>query len=80
MSATEPLLRVADAYREAEGLADKTVSSRVFKDSKKLGAMREGADITMTRFAEAMEWFSRNWPDSAEWPEGVDRPQIAEAA
>ena len=80
MSATEPLLRVADAYREAEGLADKTVSSRVFKDSKKLGAMREGADITMTRFAEAMEWFSRNWPDGAEWPEGVDRPQIAEAA
>jgi len=74
-SPSDPLLRVADAYLQALGLSDKTVSSRVFRDSKKLGAMRDGADITMGRFAEAMRWFSENWPEGAEWPDDVARPQ-----
>jgi len=75
MNSSNPLIRVADAYAQALGLSDKTVSSRVFRDSKKLGAMRDGADITMGRFADAMRWFSENWPDGAEWPDDVERPQ-----
>jgi hypothetical protein len=74
------LLDVADAYRNAEGIEDKTVSNRVFTDAKKLTALRSGADITITRFNDALRWFSANWPKGAEWPGNVDRPSLERAA
>jgi len=73
------LLKVADAYLGALGLEDKTLSFRVFGDSKKLAALRNGADITTSRFAAAMLWFAANWPEGVAWPEGVERPEFAEA-
>jgi hypothetical protein len=73
------LLCVADAYKRATGLEDVTLSHRVFRDSKKLAALRAGSDITTTRFNDAFVWFSDNWPANAEWPESVARP-LREAA
>lgn len=72
------LLDVAEAYRIAEGIEDKTVSNRVFADAKKLTALRCGADITITRFNDAMHWFSANWPSNAEWPSSVLKPLTPE--
>lgn len=74
MSAIPPLLAVADAYGAALGLPDKTISSRVFSDSKKLTALRNGADITTGRLATALQWFSDHWPDGVAWPSDVQRP------
>ena len=74
------LLTIADAYGQAAKVEDKTISSRVFQDSKKLGAIRGGADITVGRYNAALEWFSANWPDDATWPHDVPRPEVAEAA
>ncbi|UXN64444.1 hypothetical protein N8E89_00715 [Phyllobacterium sp. A18/5-2] len=74
------LLDVAVAYRKAEGIEDKTISNRVFADAKKLTALRCGADITITRFNDALMWFSANWPDGAEWPSAVPRPVTEFAA
>lgn len=74
------LLTVADVYREALGIEDKTVSSRVFDDSKKLTALRSGSDLTVSRFNDALRWFSANWPDDAEWPTSVSRPITVAAA
>ena len=74
------LLDVAEAYRIAEGIEDKTVSNRVFADAKKLTALRCGADITITRFNDALRWFSANWPNGAHWPVNVDRPSLEQAA
>jgi hypothetical protein len=68
------LIKVADAYREADRIEEKTLSHRVFGDSKKLAALRGGADITVGRFAVAMCWLSENWPEGAVWPEEVRRP------
>lgn len=66
------LLRLADAYKAAAGVpSDKTVSHRVFADGKKLGALREGADITVGRFNAALEWFRSNWPQGHVFPEHV---------
>lgn len=73
------LISIADEYRRATGAEDRTVSSRVFADSKKLGALRSGADITTSRFNDAVMWFSENWPEGANWPDGIDRP-LKEAA
>jgi hypothetical protein len=75
MTMTErDLLDVIDAYASAESLPDVTISSRVFKDSKKLRAIRDGSDITVRRLNDALEWLSANWPNGAAWPAHVDRP------
>lgn len=73
------LLIVADAYRKALKIEERTVSSRVFGDGKKLSALRSGSDITLTRFNDALRWFSANWPEKAKWPAAVARP-VSEAA
>jgi len=63
MRTIDDLIEVADAYKVAAGIEhDRTVSHRVFGDSKKLTALRTGADITLRRFNEAMMWFASNWP------------------
>jgi hypothetical protein len=72
------LLAVADAYKRALGLEDVTVSHRLFGDSKKLSALRQGADITLGRFNSSLHWFSAHWPDEAEWPHHVARPPVDE--
>lgn len=77
---TSLLIRVADAYKAATALEDVTVSYRAFSDSKKLDALRCGADITVKRFNAALRWFSVNWPEQAVWPAEVPRPVVAEAA
>ena len=79
MLTVDHLLRLADAYRTATSLEEVTLSHRLFGDSKKLAAMRDGADITVTRFNNAMLWFAANWPDGAMWPDDIARP-VPEAA
>lgn len=74
------LLTVADEYSRAAKVEDKTVSSRVFNDGKKLGAIREGSDITVGRYNAALEWFSANWPEDGVWPHDVPRPAVEVAA
>lgn len=76
----EHLLEVADEYGRAAKVEEKTISSRVFNDGKKLAAIRGGSDITVGRYNAALEWFSANWPVDAAWPHDVPRPAIAEAA
>ena len=57
------LIARADAYKAASGVIDdSTVSYRVFGDTKKLAALRNGADLTTRRFNAAMTWFDENWP------------------
>ncbi len=63
------LIIVADAYkRAAEVDADQTVSYRVFSDSKKLAALRDGGEITTRRFNAALNWFDANWPKACTRP------------
>lgn len=80
MSAINHLLSVADAYAKAEGIELSTVSWRAFGDTKKLGAIQNGADIQVRRIEKTFEWFSSHWPDDARWPAEVPRPANSEAA
>ncbi len=74
MDAIAHLLRLADAYCAATGLAETTVSNHCFADGKRLSAIRSGSDVGARRLARAFAWFSANWPDAAPWPEGILRP------
>jgi hypothetical protein len=71
------LLALADEYQRIDPVEDKTLSNRVFADSKKLTALRTTGDITTARFNAAVQWFSDNWPDGAVWPKGIVRPKVA---
>lgn len=71
------LLALADEYERVESVEDKTLSFRLFRDSKKLSALRGEGDITTARFNLALEWFAANWPEHAQWPKGIARPRIA---
>lgn len=69
MQTIDDLLAVADAYKIAAAVErDRTVSHRVFGDSKKLSALRVGAGIDIRRFNSAMEWFNENWPPATRRP------------
>ena len=74
------LLTVSTAYAEATTLSRSSVSKRVFNDGKVLDNLVTGADMTIGRHAAAMQWLSDNWPDGAEWPDGIARPAKTEAA
>lgn len=70
------LLALVDEYRRATGVEDTTVSHRVFGDTKKISALRNGSDITTGRFNDALIWFAEHWPEGAEWPADVTRPAV----
>lgn len=77
----EHLLTLADEYGKAAKFEEATVSTRVFNDGKKLGAIRSGAaGITIRRYNTAIEWFAANWPENAAWPTDVPRPRHEVAA
>ncbi|PQZ43245.1 hypothetical protein CQ059_04730 [Brucella pseudogrignonensis] len=70
------LMTLVDQYELVTGCSDKTLSGRMFSDSKKVSAMRSGADITVSRFNAAILWLSAHWPDGAHWPSNIPRPQF----
>jgi hypothetical protein len=66
------LLDVLEKYRVACGnISDKTLSSRVFDDSKKVGQLKSGTDLTTVRLVKtAIQLRDR-------WPKGQTRPKKA---
>lgn len=68
------LLSVIDAFSAAKGWKDATVSSNVFNDGKKVAQLRAGKTITLTRLNDALNYLDKNWPESAQWPANVHRP------
>lgn len=76
MSAIDQLIRVADEYGRTAKVDDKTVSWRLFGDSKKLPAIKNGSDIQVRRLEKAMSFLSANWPADAVWPSDILRPVI----
>src|SRR5262245_42019730 len=76
MSLTTGLLKVARAFGRAGDCGWSYVSTLVFKDGKVLTRLATGnATITVRRLERALAWFSDRWPDDAEWPSDVSRPE-----
>jgi len=71
----QSFLTLVNAYSAATGKSDTAVSSKVFSDGKRVGAIRDGATITVRRLNNALRWFSAHWPANTEWPENIVRPE-----
>lgn len=75
MSATDSILFLARAYAAHVGIDLSAVSWRVFGDSKKLPAIDAGGDLHTRRYEKALQWFADHWPETAVWPEEIERPK-----
>lgn len=80
MQLIEQLTTVAAEYARARKLSAARVSTLLFNDGKRLGQISGGADVATKTHERAMQWLSDHWPDDAEWPENVRRPERAGAA
>ena len=62
------LIRTLESFASAVDVKESTLSHRIFKDTTKIGAMREGSDITVRRFNHAFQYMSDRWPDEVPRP------------
>lgn len=74
------LLTLSERFRAARELGETTVGRLCAADGRFFSRIREGKTFTAKKYDEVVAWFSRNWPDGAEWPETVNRPKVSEAA
>lgn len=70
----DKLIAVATRYSELSGLSLATISTRACNDGKALPKLLIGRDVGTRIFDRTMEWFSDNWRDDWDWPDGVERP------
>ena len=65
------LLKIAESYREAGGLAMSTVSNKFYGNARFFDRFRAGkCTISIARFEQTIELFK------ADWPKGVDFPRF----
>jgi len=75
----DQFLELVDLYAEKAGLAQSTVSTRLFNDGKRLDMLRDGRDVGIRKVEEAVQFLSDNWPAGVAWPKAVARPVPARA-
>jgi hypothetical protein len=75
MSQIDSMFAVAAAFGEARQIGEARISTIVFNDGRRLKRVREGADIGARSIERALQWFSDHWPEGAEWPSDVPRPE-----
>lgn len=67
------LRKIGDIYASASDLKSSTVWARAVGDARFIERIESGKGFTVKTYDAAMEWFSDNWPDGAEWPTDVSR-------
>lgn len=78
MTLREQLLHVTNIYCRHSERSETRVATLIFSGGMRIQKIREGGDLGTMAFESAMQWFSDNWPESAEWPSDVPRPVRAE--
>ncbi|RVT99075.1 hypothetical protein EOD42_02920 [Rhodovarius crocodyli] len=74
MTLEADLIRCADAYCAAKGIARATLSTLLMNDGRSLERVAIGGSLTVRIWQRSMSWLSANWPDGEPWPDGVARP------
>lgn len=79
MMLRDQLVRVTDCYGAALGIGRQRVSTIVLNRGPTLDGLAAGKkDVNTGTFERAMQWLSDNWPEGAEWPAEVERPNASE--
>lgn len=69
------LVELASRFGAARGFEEATVGRLCAADGRFFARLRDGKTFTIKKFDQVVTWFSENWPDDVEWPEGVQRPE-----
>ena len=69
---------LSDQFCNVSGISIATLSNRLFKDARKIEALRSGRDLVTARYQLALAYFDMNWPSDLEWPSDIPRPSVAE--
>lgn len=80
-TAKATIIDLANRFSDATGVSPSTIGKRALNDNTFFSRI-SGTDATFTlrTFDRLLAWFSENWPETAVWPEGVERPPTPEAA
>lgn len=78
MSLRDTLLTVCDVFVSARSISRARLSTLLFNGGHVLDRISSGGDLATGNFEKAMQWLSDNWPDGAEWPDGIARPAKTE--
>jgi hypothetical protein len=68
------LIKCAERFAAAEGYQMGRVGRMAAGDSTFFQRIHRNS-FTVRTYDRTMLWFARNWPDDAEWPDDVPRPQ-----
>lgn len=74
------LLTLSESFRADRKLGETTLGRLCAADGRFFSRIREGKTFTAKKYDEVVAWFSKNWPEGADWPEVVNRPKVSEAA
>lgn len=76
MVTIDNLLPLIEPFCTARRISEARLSNLLFNDGKRIKAIRErNSDIGSRGLRDAFQWFSDNWPEDAEWPASVLRPE-----
>lgn len=75
----DDLKSVASLFCELTGKSRSAISVAIYGpgDRNRFKRVFDGFDIKTADHDSSMQWFSDNWPDGAEWPVDVVRPDVS---
>jgi hypothetical protein len=73
----ENLRALGRAYLAKRPYAATTLWARATKEARFMDRLDSGKTFTVKTYDRAVQWFSDNWPEGAEWPKSVRRPKTA---
>lgn len=79
MLTVDHLLTLVSPFCAARRISEARLSTLLFNDGKRVALLRAGGDISSRKLVEAFQWFSDHWPDGADWPPSVPRPEPTSA-
>ena len=71
------LLALALAYSDATGMPLTSLGVRACGNDKIFTGLVKGKSCMLSTAELAGYWFSEYWPDNAEWPHDVYRPEVS---
>lgn len=71
----EDFAGLIQAYAAAKGWAQTYASRRATGSGDTLDRIAGGGSLTLQRARAILQTISDGWPDDAEWPAGIERPE-----
>lgn len=77
----EQLVLLAETLADHQGVTHWAISSRFTSKGDTFHRLaKPGADLRTTTYFRLLGQFAASWPDDLEWPSGVPRPSVEDAA